>query len=368
MIATFSEIQTEVLSALGIQSISDATASQLTSIKLRINQVQDQIFFHKAWEWRKGDFSVTTTAPYETGTLSWTKGSRTITGSGTTWIDAHKVGFLQINGQQYKIDRVASTTSIILQSGIDQTSGSGVTYKILFPNYAIHSMFTTLTSIIWNGKELLASPRSGVELAISDQIPTEAYAGTTVRETYYSTGTVSITSGSASVTGTTTTWTSAMDGMRFQVDGDSEVYTVREFISTTSLTLDRPYAGTTVSGGTYKINPVGTPLLTFNPMPKDYYTYKVEGLIRPNKLIANNDISLIPDHEALIRGAIWLAKIDFEDQNPVRIQQAEQDFIRSMKQLEDTYKVLSVPKWVSEGMIESRKLGRYGRAFNPLER
>ena len=69
----------------------------------------------------------------------------------------------------------------------------------------------------------------------------------------YNTGTVDITSGSATVTGTSTVWTSAMVGRRFKVTNDDEVYIVETFTSTTSIALNRTYNGSTVDDGNYEI-------------------------------------------------------------------------------------------------------------------
>lgn len=68
----------------------------------------------------------------------------------------------------------------------------------------------------------------------------------------YDTGTVEVTNGSTTVTGTGTTFTSAMTGRRFRVTGDSEWY-VFTYVGATSGTLDRAYEGTTDTDATYRI-------------------------------------------------------------------------------------------------------------------
>lgn len=69
----------------------------------------------------------------------------------------------------------------------------------------------------------------------------------------YETGTVDVTNDSASVSGTGTSWTSAMEGRKFYVEGDSFPYVVKTVSSTTSLTLDTIYTGTTATGSSYRI-------------------------------------------------------------------------------------------------------------------
>lgn len=65
-------------------------------------------------------------------------------------------------------------------------------------------------------------------------------------------GTATMTSGSAIVTGSGTSWTSAIEGIFFSVDTDTSYrafYIVKSVVSTTSLILDRPYAGSATGAG-----------------------------------------------------------------------------------------------------------------------
>ena len=69
----------------------------------------------------------------------------------------------------------------------------------------------------------------------------------------YTTGTVDATNGSATITGTSTVFTSGMVGRKIRVGTDSEFYTIATFTSTTSIDLDQTYVGSTVTGKTYAI-------------------------------------------------------------------------------------------------------------------
>src|SRR6185436_8169270 len=69
-----------------------------------------------------------------------------------------------------------------------------------------------------------------------------------------STGTVALTNGSPIVSGSGTSWTPAMVGETFAPNGHWSVYTIAQVVSATRLVLNRPYAGTTASGATYRIN------------------------------------------------------------------------------------------------------------------
>jgi len=72
----------------------------------------------------------------------------------------------------------------------------------------------------------------------------------------YTTGTVALTNGSATVTGSGTTFTRAMVGRYFQVtdaDGDGLWYKVSGYTSATVITLENYYQGTTDASNTYQI-------------------------------------------------------------------------------------------------------------------
>ena len=68
-----------------------------------------------------------------------------------------------------------------------------------------------------------------------------------------STGTVAITRGATTVTGTGTSFASTDVGRQFKAGGDAPVYTVSAYTSSTSITLDRAYGGATVTASTFKI-------------------------------------------------------------------------------------------------------------------
>jgi len=78
----------------------------------------------------------------------------------------------------------------------------------------------------------------------------------------YTQGTVSVTNGSATVTGSNTEWLSNVSaGHSFKVQGESVIYTIASVNSNTQLTLSANYAGTTKSGVGYQITRDFTPTL-----------------------------------------------------------------------------------------------------------
>lgn len=72
----------------------------------------------------------------------------------------------------------------------------------------------------------------------------------------YSTGTVTLTNGSKTVTGSGTTWNTLVDAGMLLQRGNERVYVVESVDSATQITLKDAYQGVTGSGITYALNPI----------------------------------------------------------------------------------------------------------------
>lgn len=103
-------------------------------------------------------------------------------------------------------------------------------------------------------QDLLTSFLQGAYNHILDQRAWSGlnYAATIQTTGQYITGTVTLTNGANTVTGSGTTFTSGMTGRRFKASGRNEWYTFT-YVSSTSGTLDRNYEGDTISGASYAI-------------------------------------------------------------------------------------------------------------------
>lgn len=66
------------------------------------------------------------------------------------------------------------------------------------------------------------------------------------------TDTVAVTQGSNAITGTGTTWSSALNGLKFQLVSDGTFYSFT-YVSATTATLDRVYEGTTSTASPYRL-------------------------------------------------------------------------------------------------------------------
>ena len=79
----------------------------------------------------------------------------------------------------------------------------------------------------------------------------------------YTTGTVTATNASTTLTGSSTVWTAAMAGRFFKVNADARWYELQTFSTTTSFALKKTFQGTTASAAAYTIGEM--PLI-----PEDY--------------------------------------------------------------------------------------------------
>lgn len=69
----------------------------------------------------------------------------------------------------------------------------------------------------------------------------------------YTDGTIAITNGGTTITGTDTTFTQAMTGRKFKTDAFEEIYKISKYTSGTSLTIESIFNGDTETDGSFSI-------------------------------------------------------------------------------------------------------------------
>jgi len=107
----------------------------------------------------------------------------------------------------------------------------------------------------------------------------------------YTTGTISVTNGSSTITGAGTTFTSAMAGRWLNITaptGDGNWYEIGTYSSATSLSLVNQYQGSTASGVSYIIGDVPWLPEDYQDLPlyracEIYFTTRVPDIARANK-------------------------------------------------------------------------------------
>lgn len=157
------------LGATGYSSLDADTQSHVDdSLALAMDRVTREAEFQFAL--REGALS--TVAPYETGTVSVTAGSATVTGSSTLWntssnVLKHDKFMLGTTGAYRVSAHPASDTSLTLASAFAGTTASGQSYEIGRDEYTLAGGMLWLTRI-WDletAKELiLLTPAEWVRL------------------------------------------------------------------------------------------------------------------------------------------------------------------------------------------------------------
>jgi len=369
MIVTFQDLYKEILRTMNVTEDTVEDANILAQIKTRINMVQDFLFYRKTYEWRKQRFFFTTKAPIIAGTISVTNGGREVTGSGTSWADIDRLGYVIVDNQVYKIDPHASisTTSLKLVASYPKSSASGKNYKIIFPDKHLDPSISSIVSIFIeeSEKDILNANRS-IFIKTDLGEPQEFFFGGLTDYSYYTDGTVTMTQDSLTVTGSGTTFTADMEGMPFRINEHPTPYRIQEVVSATQLTLKDTYQGDSGAGKDYTIGAKGSGLIHGRPVADDTYFVEIEALIKPQPLVRPSDISLLPDHTPLMFGCLWLCYYERFEKNPVKTNQSKANFRDSLKQFDEMYRVIKNLKWQSEAEIKARKSG--ASQFNPLER
>lgn len=107
-----------------------------TNIGRWINQACRKIAYEYAWDDRRRNQTVVTAAPYSTGTATFTEGSTTVTGSGTTWTAAMTGRKITraIGGPSYVFTYVGATSGTLSEAYRENTA-SGSDYAIFADEY-----------------------------------------------------------------------------------------------------------------------------------------------------------------------------------------------------------------------------------------
>jgi hypothetical protein len=232
--------------------------------------------------------TLSVTARYNTGSVTITAGSTTVTGTATVWIaaqvsaDGYKIKFSG-NDNIYTFDFVSATSGTISPALSGETDLTNGNYTIYRDEYQLQSDFDRLLK---NGSVYFYS--GGRVSDIIMEVPNDEFRDDFTPEATdpirrvrligthsttgnrliqvnpppktlkvypyeyvikiapmvdYNTGSVAVTQGNATITGTGTAWTASMVGQYFRVDSNgignsSKWYRILTFTSTTSLDLE----------------------------------------------------------------------------------------------------------------------------------
>ncbi len=245
--------------------VADDTNTSLSIAGTRIGREINRICSEKwngfRWSFRWRNYRIVTDIDVTAGTVSATNGSRTITGAGflSSHVDWH-ISFPQdSNGSWYKIRSYTSSTQLELDVPYQGTSGSGKTYILRHFDYVLPTEAWDLASVIVTSDNRpipILEPTSLEILAptpISNGSP-EAVGiySSDISPTVYSTGTLSGTINTTTLTGAGTSWLDNVKQGDVVSIGTSD-YTVYKVNSDTQITLYNSQVVTSAALTTYTI-------------------------------------------------------------------------------------------------------------------
>lgn len=312
---TFANIKTRVASRLN-KSASDATTS--TRLGNEINDTCLEKWHGYAWSFRHREYPLVLTPRVTSGTVTATNGSPTVTASGTPFDTSLHVGaWIRFTGDTlqawYRVQAVASTSSLTIEPNYQGTTGGSKTYELIKTDYLLPSELTDTASIkvtVDGCTHTPFHPRSiytdfpplGTGHPTAFSIINQSQALST-----YTTGTVSGSSGSVTLTGVGTAWlANVTPGDDILINGDTNTYRVYSVESDTSLTLYNKLTAA-ASGDTYSISRQFGKILRVWPASDNPYVIFVNGLRAYAPLVnsADSNEMLVRFPHAVSEGAIW---------------------------------------------------------------
>ena len=323
---TFTQIVTRVCNRMN-KNVNDSTVT--ARIKNHINDACQEKWFGYAWSFRWREYPLVLSPQVAGSTLTATNGSQTVTASDTPFISAVHLGqWLRFTADStqswYRIIKVTSTANVTIEPAYQGTTGSSKTYQLCPTDYDLPMDLSDLgrVKITIDSRPLeiqhqliqdgyFQPPLSaGVPYGVS--LYTQDYTKTT-----YSTGTITGTSGTNTITGSGTAWlTNILPGDEISgITGDSNTYRVWSVQSDTSLTLYN-FLTTSPSGASYTAARQFQTIVRFQPCPDKAYVAFAKGLRRYNPLVNDSDTNelLMRFSNAVIESAVWREASSSPDQ------------------------------------------------------
>ena len=324
--------------ATDIENISNVTAQRVL-VDRSIQHALERVFEYYDFPYYIQDKGVIETiAIYETGTVSVTNGSKTVTGSGTTFTSAMAGRKIRIKNENayYRISAFVSTTEITLENNYQGSTDSALTYKIYKDEFRLNADVDKY--------KLLRQSNNGIILF--DTHPTNFDSAFPMPSSYsdpiksimigtkldtYTTGTISASG--TTITGSSTSWTSVEGlGRMSKIRIGNYVYTVKSVDSDTQITT---YEGlTTVSAGSSYELTLNNLLVQLYSIPDTakllYYRY-----FRIPAILANDyDIPDMPHawHWLLMYGGLSIVLMQKGDINKAQIE-AETRFLDGLNMM-----------------------------------
>lgn len=290
-----------------------------TRIKNHFNDAMQEKWHGFAWSFRWREYPLVLTAMVSSGTLTATNGSQTVTASGTPFDSTvHKGAWLRFltdaPAAWYRVVTVNSTSSITVEPAYQGTSASGKTYNLCKTDYTLPTEVSDIGRLKVTVDNRPLQPSSHLQTDSYMQPPLAVgypynWALFNQDQTLatYTTGTLSGTINTVTLTGVGTAWLANVSpGDEILISGDANVYKIQKVNSDTSITL---YNNLKVAptGATYTVSRQFGKVLRVQPCPDLAYVCFVKGLRAYAPLINDADTNelMVRYPAAVIESVVW---------------------------------------------------------------
>lgn len=292
---------------------------------------------------------------YNTGTATFTVDSRSVTGSGTSWTsDMKGRKILGPDGAYYKIASVTNSTTLILSQPFQGSTTSGSTYQIWKDEYVLYPEVLSIGGFVdYQLQDVMneAWPRNmkaSYPKPVNTGLPSVyTVIGRRPLSDTYSTGTVSGTINTKTLTGVGTAWLSNIEP-GYQLVIGSYTYHVKAVNSDTEIELYQQLV-VALSGSTYSAVGKNASIVRFlSPTTQRIVNYWYWAKDYP--FVNDNDEDWIAEQypKVIINGILYY---DYLDKNDIaRGVSAAQNYENSIKDMKVA---------VDNAMTGVRTLGYY---------
>jgi hypothetical protein len=311
---------TQAVSRVASRLNKDANnATVAARIKNHINDVCLEKWHGYAWSFRYREYGIALSPRVTSGTLSATNGNSTVTASGTPFDTAiHAGAWLRFTGDTvqawYRVRNVNSTSSIEIEPAYQGTTGASKAYELCKTDYLLPSELSDIGSIKITYDGVVLTPSHQLQSDRMDFPPLATGSPRDIRllnqsqiYTSYTTGTLSGSSGSSTLTGVGTSWiANVTPGDEIVINGDSNTYRVHSVETDTSITLYNKLTAS-ASGATYTASRKYGRIIRIWPCPDQPYVMFLKGLRAYSPLVNNGDTNelLLRYPHAVNEGAVW---------------------------------------------------------------
>ena len=145
-----------------VETETSAESDETTLLcQQKLDWIQDDICSRFDFSWLKDYGYINTTPVYDTGTVTVTQDSTTLTGAGTTFAAAMVGRYFKVDDDDnyYEISAYVSTTELTLASAYTGSTSAGASYNIYTVDYALATDFKKL---VW--VKQLITPRMMIDI------------------------------------------------------------------------------------------------------------------------------------------------------------------------------------------------------------